>query len=120
MRVSAIDHVLIAMPIGCEDDARAFCRGTLGFHEGPKPPHLVDRGGLWCESESAKIHVGADVEFRPARKAHPALLVDGLDDLIQACETAGYSIVRDADLENCRRAYVYGPFGNRIELMESA
>ncbi len=36
---------------------------------------MAGRGGVWFENERVKIHVGVDPDFRPARKAHPALVV---------------------------------------------
>ncbi len=118
MKVYAIEHVQLAMPPNGEDSARSFYSGVLGLVEKPKPPRLAGRGGVWFEQAELKIHLGVESDFRPARKAHPALLVEGLDELIRRCEEAGASVVWDEPLESFRRAYVNDPFGNRIELME--
>jgi catechol 2,3-dioxygenase-like lactoylglutathione lyase family enzyme len=118
MKVYAIDHVQLAMPAGEEDKARSFYTGILGIEEIPKPPHLAKRGGVWFEQENLKIHLGVEKDFRPAKKAHPALLVKGLADLIERCTNAGYEVVSDEPLKGYNRVYVYDPFGNRIELME--
>lgn len=113
-----LEHVQLAMPAGGEDDARAFYSGLLGLPEVPKPPHLAARGGCWFEDAELKLHLGVDADFRPARKAHPALLVAGLADLLDRLRAAGVRIVDDEPLEGYDRAYVDDPFGNRIELME--
>ena len=63
----------LAMPPGGEDGARAFYAGVLGIPEVPKPPALAGRGGCWFEAGAVRVHVGVDDDFRPARKAHPAL-----------------------------------------------
>ena len=118
MRVYAIDHVQLAMPAGEEDKARAFYEGVLGIAETPKPPHLAARGGVWFENGDLKIHLGVEKDFRAAKKAHPALLVEDLNELILICTGAGYDIVTDDTLEGYHRAYVSFTFGNRIELME--
>ena len=118
MRIRALDHVQLAMPAGEEARARAFYRGALGIPEIPKPPHLAARGGCWFESDTVKIHLGVDREFRPARKAHPALIVDGLAKLVERLRAGGYTLADDEPLEGYDRIYVYDPFGNRIELME--
>jgi hypothetical protein len=86
--------------------------------EKPKPPRLAERGGVWFEQEELKIHLGVESDFRPAKKAYPALLVTGLDELIKRCEQAGAPVVWDEPIEGFRRVYVDDPFGNRIELME--
>jgi hypothetical protein len=107
------------MPAGGEDAARQFYAGILGIGETPKPPHLAKRGGCWFERDDLKIHVGVEVDFRPARKAHLALLVTGLHELQEKLQASGYAPQHDQPLEGYRRIYVDDPFGNRIELMEA-
>ncbi|HTY17204.1 MAG TPA: VOC family protein [Myxococcota bacterium] len=118
MRLRSLDHVQLAMPAGEEARARAFYAEALGLPEKPKPPHLAARGGCWFESDTVKIHLGVDPEFRPARKAHPALLVEDLPTLVERLRAGGYRLVDDEPLEGYDRIYVYDPFGNRLELME--
>jgi len=118
MRIIGIEHVQLAMPRGEEDRARNFYSGILGIPEVPKPAELAKRGGVWFESEYLKIHLGVEAEFRPARKAHPALLVEDLRALLVLLRERGISVVEDDALEGFFRVYVSDPFGNRIELME--
>lgn len=118
MKVYAIDHIQLTMPADQEDKARSFYSGVLGIPEKPKPPHLAIRGGVWFEDEAVKVHLGVEKEFRSAKKAHPALLVRGLDELVAKCREAGYEVVTDSPLAGYYRVYVNDPFGNRIELME--
>jgi catechol 2,3-dioxygenase-like lactoylglutathione lyase family enzyme len=116
--VVGLDHVQLAMPEGGEEDARRFYRDLLGLAEVPKPRNLAARGGCWFECGTARVHLGVEKEFRPARKAHPALLVQGLAVLLVRLGTAGLRIVSDEPLAGYERVYVSDPFGNRIELME--
>jgi len=58
MRITAIDHVQLAMPADKETDARAFYEGVLGIPEVPKPANLAKRGGCWFERGMMKIHLG--------------------------------------------------------------
>lgn len=118
MRVYAIDHVQLAMPRGLEDQARSFYGDVLGLAEVAKPPALARRGGVWFTGGGVHIHLGVEHDFRPARKAHPALLVEGLAELVGLCESAGYEVTQDANLPGYDRVYVTDPFGNRVELME--
>lgn len=118
MPVVGIDHVQLAMPPGREDDARSFYDGLLGIPERPKPPDLARRGGAWFENEAVKIHLGVEAEFRPARKAHPALLVRDLAALAARLRQAGVAVIDDEALPGYDRIYVSDPFGNRLELME--
>ena len=78
MAVLGLDHIQLAMPAGREEEARAFYAGLLGLAEVAKPSHLAERGGCWFESGTAKVHLGVEVEFAPARKAHPAFVIDDL------------------------------------------
>lgn len=118
MKVEAIDHVQLAMPAGEELRAVWFYQDLLGISQVPKPPHLAKRGGCWFESGSLRIHLGVDPEFRPARKAHPALLVSGLRPLVSELVKNGMEVNQDEPLAGYDRVYVNDPFGNRIELLE--
>lgn len=114
-----IDHVQLAMPPGGEGRARSFYGDLLGLPETPKPPNLAPRGGCWFESERVKIHLGVEDDFRPARKAHPALLVAGLPSLVEVLSGAGVHVVEGEPLAGYDRVYAYDPFGNRLELLEA-
>lgn len=118
MTIYALEHVQLAMPPGEEDRARTFYRDVLGLQEVPKPADLAARGGVWFASGTLKLHLGVEQDFKPARKAHPALLVDDLHALIERCERAGFATVTDMPLPGYERVYVADPFGNRIELLE--
>jgi catechol 2,3-dioxygenase-like lactoylglutathione lyase family enzyme len=118
--IRGIEHVQLAMPAGSEDEARAFYAGILGLDEVPKPPELAARGGAWFEQPSAgvKVHLGVEQDFRPARKAHVGFLVDDVEAVVRACRDGGLEVVDDEPLDGYARAYVYDPFGNRIELLQ--
>jgi catechol 2,3-dioxygenase-like lactoylglutathione lyase family enzyme len=118
MRIEGIDHIQLAMPAGQEDIARNFYSAILGIPEVPKPPNLAKRGGVWFENGRVKIHLGIDPDFRPARKAHPAFLVQDLGALVQKLSDSGIEVVEDEPLPGYDRVYVADPFGNRIEIME--
>jgi catechol 2,3-dioxygenase-like lactoylglutathione lyase family enzyme len=118
MKIRAIDHVQLAMPAEGEDDARAFYVGVLGLTEVPKPEELAKRGGAWFECGTVKIHLGVEKTFRPAKKAHPALVVEGLAEIIVRCEGYGGRVTPDVSFDGYKRVHIEDPFGNRIELME--
>ena len=118
MHIVRIDHVQLAMPPGGEALARAFFCDLLGIPEVPKPPELAQRGGCWFERDGLKIHLGVEKDFRPARKAHPALEAKDLPRLIEKLKKGGHAVKEDEPLEGYHRVYVDDPFGNRIELLE--
>lgn len=119
MKILSIDHVQIAMPASGEESARAFYMDVLGFIEIPKPAELAKRGGVWLQSENVQLHLGIEPNFHPARKAHPAFIVNDLNSLITKAQSSGYEIdTTQPPLDGFKRAHVFDPFGNRIELME--
>jgi catechol 2,3-dioxygenase-like lactoylglutathione lyase family enzyme len=119
MPIISIDHVQIAMPEGQEDTARAFYINILGFTEIPKPSALIKRGGAWFQSESVRLHLGVEKDFHPARKAHPAFIVYDLEVMLEMVQQAGYEWDESQPaLDGYKRAHIYDPFGNRIELLE--
>ena len=81
-----------------EQAAREFYEGLLGIPEVPKPAELANRGGAWFESGSLKVHLGVEADFRPARKAHPALLVADLEALVARLKRHNVKIVDDDPL----------------------
>jgi catechol 2,3-dioxygenase-like lactoylglutathione lyase family enzyme len=106
------------MPPGHEVQAIAFYETLLGLPQVDKPGHLAGRGGCWFESATVKIHLGVEADFRRARKAHPALVVDGLDGLVGRLRAAGVAVHSDEPLDGYEHVYVDDPFGNRLELLE--
>jgi catechol 2,3-dioxygenase-like lactoylglutathione lyase family enzyme len=117
--ILAIDHVQLATPEGREQSAREFYSGLLGIPEKKKPPELAARGGAWFESGPVKIHLGVEKDFRPARKAHPGVLVDDLAALVARLEAAGFVTKPDDALPGQERCFVDDPFGNRLELLQA-
>jgi catechol 2,3-dioxygenase-like lactoylglutathione lyase family enzyme len=112
-----LDHVQLAMPPGEEDRARSFYRDVLGFTEIPLPAPLRG-GGIWFRSGPVELHLGFEPGFRAARKAHPAMHVDNLDELATRCGSAGYPVRWDTRYPGRRRFFVDDPFGNRVELLQ--
>jgi catechol 2,3-dioxygenase-like lactoylglutathione lyase family enzyme len=115
-----LDHVQLAMPPGGEADAEAFYAGLLGLSRLPKPEPMASRGGCWFASGPVAVHLGVEAEFRPARKAHPALAVRDLPALEATLRAAGVEVRPNPDAAPGAGAYVDDPFGNRIELVAEA
>lgn len=109
------------MPPGREAEARLFYVGVLGMREIPKPPHVAGRGGVWFSSGNVALHLGVDPDFRPATKAHPALIASNYDEFIANLERRGIPVNRDTTPLAGGRAHCYiaDPFSNRIEIVEA-
>jgi catechol 2,3-dioxygenase-like lactoylglutathione lyase family enzyme len=111
-------HVQLAMPPGGEPSARQFFVEVLGMAELPKPPVLAARGGAWFSSGGLELHLGVEDDFQPAKKAHPAILVDDIEDIVGRLTAAGQEATWDRDFPGFRRIYAADPFGNRLEFLE--
>jgi catechol 2,3-dioxygenase-like lactoylglutathione lyase family enzyme len=113
-----IHHVQLAAPYGSEARMRGFYVGVLGLAEVAKPPVLAARGGVWFAAPGIEIHIGVEEDFRPARKAHPGILVRDLDAMAERLRVAGHEVRTDDLLPGFRRFYVDDPAGNRLEMLE--
>jgi len=108
------------MPAGREQEARRSYGDALQMTELPKPPALATRGGCWFRAGDVELHLGVEPDFRPARKAHPALIVDDLDGLQTALEARGLTCTRsDIERPGVARCHTLDPFGNRIEFQQA-
>ncbi|WP_409276006.1 VOC family protein [Neobacillus sp. SCS-31] len=113
-----LDHVQLAAPKGCEEDARAFYGNLLGFTEIEKPPVLKKKGGAWFQNGTIQLHIGVEDPFLPAKKAHPAFEIENLDGLKAHLKENGVDVIEDDNLPGANRFYAADPFGNRLEFLE--
>lgn len=116
--ITGIDHIQLAIPPGGEAKARPFWCGILNFTEIEKPEALKTSGGAWFVYGPVHLHLGVQVDFVPAKKAHPAFLVDSLAQIRKTFEQHDISIQVDPRTPELPRFYVSDPFGNRIEFIE--
>jgi catechol 2,3-dioxygenase-like lactoylglutathione lyase family enzyme len=113
-----IDHIQLAAPMGCEEQARRFYGDLLGLKEIPKPENLQRRGGCWFICGNQEIHIGVQESFLPAKKAHPGLVVENLEELRGSLQKLKVTIKEEAPIEGRKRFFADDPFGNRIEFLE--
>lgn len=118
--IAGIDHVQVAIPPGADDAARAFYGGVLGLPEIPKPAPLNASGGAWFVTGSTQLHIGGQAGFLPAKKAHPAFLVEDFEAYCTLLRERGVAVREEVPVYGRRRAGIEDPFGNRIELIEAA
>lgn len=75
----------------------------MGLVEIPKPAELAKRGGCWFESGSEPTHLGVENDFRPAKKAHPALRCRDYAALTEQLRRAGVEVSEAEDIPGLRR-----------------
>lgn len=120
-----LHHVQVACPPGGEDGARRFYAVALGMTEVDKSAALAGRGGCWFRSYddhggvAAELHVGVEDPFAPARKAHPAFVVDDLDVVAARLRGLGFEVdesQRDS-FPGHVRVHTFDAHGNRVEVL---
>lgn len=121
-----LHHVQVACPAGGEAAARRFWAEGLGMTEVEKPDDLKARGGAWFRAYddeggvAAELHVGVEDPFTPARKAHPALVVDDVVAVADRLVMLGFEVdhsQRDS-FPGHVRCHCFDGHGNRVELLQ--
>lgn len=90
----------------------------LGLKEIEKPEKLKKRGGVWFTFGNYEIHIGVEDPFSPAKKAHPAFVVENLDGLKYHLQAKGIEVIADYNRTDVKRFFISDPFGNRLEFLE--
>jgi catechol 2,3-dioxygenase-like lactoylglutathione lyase family enzyme len=114
-----IDHIQLAAPAGCEQAAREFYGDILGLEEIAKPEPLRFRGGCWFRCGAHQIHIGVETDFRPCRKAHPAIAVRDLAGLRMRLAEFKVPMQDDDSVPGLARFYAHDPWGNRLEFIQA-
>ena len=123
-----LHHVQVACPPGGEDAARRFYADVLVMTEVDKPADLVARGGCWFRAYddagavAAELHVGVEDPFAPARKAHPAFVVEALGEVAARLRDLGFEVdesQRDT-FPGHVRFHTFDGHGNRVEVLAAA
>ena len=116
-----LHHVQVACPPGGEEAARRFYAAGLGMAEVDKPADLAARGGCWFRAYDdsgavvAELHVGVEDPFAPARKAHPAFVVE----VGRRLRELGFE-VDDSQRDSFPghvRLHTFDGHGNRVEVL---
>lgn len=115
--LTGIDHIQVAAPPHTEEQARSFYGELLGMQEIPKPENLKARGGCWFQCGAQEVHIGVQVDFTPAKKAHPGFTVHALQQLKDRLLAADYIINEEPPIAGRERFFTNDPFGNRIEFL---
>lgn len=69
---------------------------VLGMAEEQMPYPLSERGGCWFREREVSIHLGVERNFRAQSKAHPAFLMQDLDELEKKLTAFGRELVWDS------------------------
>ncbi|SDK86248.1 Predicted dioxygenase of extradiol dioxygenase family [Nonomuraea jiangxiensis] len=117
MRYMRLHHATFTMPVGAEEEARAFYAGVLGMTPVPKPA-TMRQVGCWFRTDGLEVHGLPEEDFRPNRVGHPAILVDDLDALAARLDAHGVAYVMNGDYPGHRRFHTHDCFGNQLEFLQ--
>lgn len=112
-----IDHIQINIPIGKEEEGRAFYCGVLGFREKEKPEALKKNGGFWLQAGEIELHIGVEDLPGPSKR-HPAFEINSVDAARSYLQSKGIPCKDHTIIPGVKRFSVFDPWGNRIELVE--
>ena len=115
--IIGVDHINLGIAPGEEDIARAYYCELLGLTEIPKPEPLRKNDGLWLQLPDMQLHLSANRDHQPDKKAHIALTVSDFDQLRRLLASQGFAYEADHQLKH-RRLFTFDPFGNRLELIQ--
>ncbi|MDO9452541.1 MAG: VOC family protein [Stagnimonas sp.] len=116
--IQGLDHLQLSIPVGRLDEALAFYVDVMRFTRVPKPPELAADGGAWLRQGGIELHLGEEQPFSTDGRAHPSFTVSDMDAVLEPVIAKGLPHRFDQGPNGYKRASVFDPFGNRIELMQ--
>src|SRR5688572_19630591 len=88
--VLGIEHVHITAPAELQEDVAEWYRTCLGLEAIDKPEGARSEGA-WFRAGAQELHISVD-EHNPPRDSHFALVVDGLEPIIECLRENGCHI----------------------------
>lgn len=114
-----LQHVSIEIPAE-EADAAVEFFALLGFYRVEAPAEIAPYV-VWVERAATQFHLiltDRDSATVPTL-GHAAVVVEDFDAACNRLASAGFEVARARELWGERRAFVIGPGGHRVELMET-
>lgn len=112
-----LNHIMLCIPPGAEEAARAFYGGVLGLKELKETGYPLPNGAIWFAMGDIELHIRAEEPSEQSQR-HPAFEVKNLDAAREILEKNGTAIRQDSPIPDRKRFSFRDPFGNRIELIE--
>ena len=112
-----LNHIMLCIPEGTEEAARAFYGGVLGLEELKDMGYPLPNGAIWFRLGDIELHIRAEHSSELSQR-HPAFEVKNLDAARELLEKNGIAIRNDSPIPDRKRFSFRDPFGNRIELIE--
>lgn len=117
IKFKRLDHIMLCIPPGTEQQAREFYGGVLGLEELNDLGYPLPHGAIWFQMGDIQLHIRAE-DAQAVSQRHPAFEVDNLEEARAILEKHGVAIKNDSKIPDRNRFSFRDPFGNRIELIE--
>ena len=115
MTVVALEHVSVTTPEELLDEVLEWYEECLGLERIEKLEGTRVAGG-WFRAGKGQIHITLD-EHNPPKKAHFAIVVDDVGEIVERLRSAGNHIEQASKLPGRKRFYTRDPAGNRLEII---
>ncbi|QRQ99643.1 VOC family protein [Dyadobacter sandarakinus] len=112
-----LDHIMLCIPEGKEQDARDFYSGILGLEELTNLGYPLPNGAIWFQMGDIQLHLRAE-KTQDLSQRHPAFEVHNLQAARELMEQHHIPIKNESPIPGRNRFSFRDPFGNRIELIE--
>lgn len=113
-----IDHIMLCIPEGKENEARDFYSNILGLKEINNTEYAIPNGAMWFQIGNIQLHIKTENKESQSTERHPAFIIDNIDATKSYLISAGISIKNNSPIPDRKRFSFWDPFGNRIELIE--
>ena len=112
-----LDHVMLCIPEGLEDEARNFYGNVLGLQELNDFDYPLPHGAIWFQIGDIQLHIRAENGHQLSQR-HPAFEITNLEEARQILEANGITVKNESPIPDRNRFSFRDPFGNRIEFLE--
>ncbi|TLV02669.1 VOC family protein [Dyadobacter luticola] len=112
-----LDHIMLCIPEGTEDEARKFYGDILGLPELTDMGYPLPNGAIWFQMGDIQLHIRAE-KTHDISARHPAFEVHNLENARAILQNHGIAISNESKIPDRNRFSFRDPFGNRIEFIE--
>ncbi|WP_031527257.1 VOC family protein [Dyadobacter crusticola] len=113
-----LDHIMLCIPEGTEEQARDFYTNVLGLEELTNLGYPLPNGAIWFQMGDIQLHVRAEKNHDGSSQRHPAFEVHNLEAARAVLQEHGIELKNESKIPDRNRFSFRDPFGNRIELIE--
>lgn len=115
--IKRLDHIMLCIPEGTENEARKFYGDVLGLEELTDLGYAIPNRAIWFQMGDIQLHIRAENVHNLSQR-HPAFEIHNLDNARQILESNGITVDSLSNIPDRKRFSFRDPFGNRIEFLE--